>query len=280
MTSLVLWYIVMGIGLAGMIWCAKAQKSSPNAKLYAVVCLGVVVLSAIMVLVSFFSDPEQERAMANSNQFELSKINRIAQFVNESYAGKSVVILVRQDQLPQPNSDFVRIDPVKELKSRLKDVTVKDTVIMAPPTEEEIKAMGGDPEAMAGFEISMSPEFYNKKFNECKALEPDAVIALAGLPMGESCDKLVIWKWAQKGPRIILPEVGDIGLSVDPFQLGPKGVVDCLITTRNDRKFNFMDDTAPKDLKEAFDTLYIFVTKDNLAQLVKDKTISVMEPMK
>ena len=280
--SLTLWYIVMGIGLVGMIWCAKAQKRTPNAKLYAVICLAVVVLSAIMVLVSFFSDPEQERAMSNANQFELAKVNRIAQFVNENYAGKDVVILVRQDQLPQPNSDFVRIDPVKELTKRLKNVNVKETVVMNPPTEEEMKAMGGDPEMMPAFEMSLSPEFYNKKFLECKALDPAAIIDLAGLPMGETCNKLVVWSWARgkKGPRLILPEVNDIGLCFEPMQLGPEGIIDCVVVVRNDRKFNFMDDTAPKDLNEAFDVLYAFVTKDNLAQLVKDKSITIVEPMK
>ena len=276
--SLTLWYIVMAVGLIGMIWCAKSQKSVANAKLYAIVCLGVVVLSAVMVLVSFFSDPEQERAIANANQFEKAKLSQIAEFVNKNYSGKEVVILVRQDMLPSENSDFVRVDPVKELKSMLKGVTVKETVIMAPPTEEELKAMGGDPEMMPAFEMSLSAPFYNKKFAECQALAPAAIIDLAGLPMGETCKELKIWKWnSKKDPKIILPEVNDIGLCFNPADLS-NGILDSVIVVRNDRKFNFMDDTAPKDLKEAFDTLYVFVTKDNLAQLVKDNVITIIKP--
>ena len=277
--SLTLWYIVMAVGLIGMIWCAKSQKSVANAKLYAIVCLGVVVLSAVMVLVSFFSDPEQERAIANANQFEKAKLSQIAEFVNKNYSGKEVVILVRQDMLPSENSDFVRLDPVKTLKKMLnKDVTVKDTIIMAPPTEEEVAAMGGDPDMMLSFEMSLSAPFYNKKFAECRALAPAAIIDLAGLPMGETCRDLRIWRWGKKDPRIILPEVNDIGLCFEPVDI-MNGILDSVIVVRNDRKFNFMDDAAPKNLEEAFNMLYVFVTKDNLVQLAKERTITIMEPL-
>lgn len=276
--SLVIWYTVMGLGMAGLIWAAKKKKKTLNDKAYATGFCVVIVFSSIMVLVSFFSDPEQERAIDNANQFEKAKLFKIAEFVNKKYAGKDVVILVRQDMLPSENSDFVRLDPVKTLKKMLnKDVTVKDTIIMAPPTEEEVAAMGGDPDMMLSFEMSLSAPFYNKKFAECRALAPAAIIDLAGLPMGETCRDLRIWRWGRKDPRIILPEVNDIGLCFEPVDL-MNGILDSVIVVRNDRKFNFMDDTAPKDLKEAFDTLYVFVTKDNLAQLVKDNVITIVKP--
>ena len=278
--SLVIWYTVMGLGMAGMIWATKKKKKTVNDKVYALGFCIVIVFSSIMVLVSFFSDPEQERAISNSSRFELSKLNQIAEFVNKKYAGKDVVILVRQDMLPtENNSDFVRIDPVKELKRMLnRDVNVKGVVVISPPSEEELRAMGEDPEMMPSFELSASPELYNKKFKECRALAPAAIIDLAGLPMGEGSVPLVIWKWGKKDPKIILPEVGDIGISFDPVDL-VDGILDAVIVPRNDRKFNFMDDAAPKDLKEAFDTLYVFVTKDNIKKLYEDKVITIMMPM-
>ena len=277
--SLVLWYTVMGLGMAGLIWAAKKKKKTLNDKAYATGFCVVIVFSSIMVLVSFFSDPEQERAIDNANQFEKAKLFKIAEFVNKKYAGKSVVILVRQDMLPSENSDFVRLDPVKTLKKMLnKDVTVKDTIIMAPPTEEEVAAMGGDPDMMLSFEMSLSAPFYNKKFAECRALAPAAIIDLAGLPMGETCRDLRIWRWGKKDPRIILPEVNDIGLCFEPVDI-MNGILDSVIVVRNDRKFNFMDDAAPKNLEEAFNMLYVFVTKDNLVQLAKERTITIMEPL-
>ena len=278
--SLVIWYTVMGLGMAGLIWAAKKKKKTLNDKAYATGFCVVIVFSSIMVLVSFFSDPEQERAIDNANQFEKAKLFKIAEFVNKKYAGKDVVILVRQDMLPSENSDFVRIDPVKTLKKMLnRDVTVKDVVIMAPPTEEEIVAMGGDPDMMASFEMSLSAPFYNKKFAECRALSPAAIIDLAGLPMGETCRDLRIWRWnRKKDPRIVLPEVNDIGLCFEPVDL-MNGILDSVIVVRNDRKFNFMDDAAPKDLEEAFNLLYVFVTKDNLVELAKSRTITIMEPL-
>lgn len=271
--SLALWYIVMAAGLIGMIWCAKSQKRVANAKLYAVVCLVVVVISAIMALSSYFSDPEMERAMANQKQFDLAKLNKIAEFVNKNYAGKKAVILVHQDLLPTKDSTYIRVDPVKELKSFLKGVTLLDTVIIKNPTPEEIKAMGGSEDTMPD-EISRSVPSFNAKFDECKALQPDVIINLAGLPSGEESLKLKVWRWKGKNdPKLVLSQVDDVGVSFHPEAF--LSVLECVILSRNDRKFNYLQDTASKDLNEAFDSLYVLVTKDNLAQLVKDKVISI-----
>lgn len=277
--SLTIWYIVMAAGLIGMIWCAKSQKRVANAKLYAIICLVVVVISAVMALSSYFSDPEMERAMANQKQFDLAKLNKIAEFVNEKYDGKKVVILVHQDMLPSKDATYIRIDPVKELKSFLKKgVTVVETVIIKPPTPEEIKAMGGNPDDMIPDEISRSYQTFNKKFEECKNLHPDAIIDLAGLPSGEEARKVKVWKWSKNDPKLILTQIDEIGVSFPPKALvSEDGVLECVIVGRNDQKFNFLEDEASKDLKEAFDSMYILVTKDNAKQLIKDKALPGLE---
>jgi len=273
-----LWYILMVAGLIGMIWCAKSQKRAANAKLYAIICLVVVVISAIMALVNYFGpDEETERAMANQQQFELSKLNKIAEYINQNFAGKKVAILVHQDQLPSKDSTYIRVDPVKELKSFLKDVTVLDPVIIKNPTPEEIKAMGGSEDTMPD-EISRSPESFNKMFEECKTLQPDVIVDLAGLPSGDG-RKLKVWRWKGKNvPKLILAQVDDIGSGFRPeILLDSDGVLEGFIVGRNDVKFNHLQDKAPKELNEAFDVLYVFVTKSNFKQLVKDKTITVYD---
>ena len=266
----ILWYVIMGIGVIGMIWSVKSQNRTANAKLYAIICLVVVLISTTMILWRTLTgfDPEQERAIANNNQFEKAKLSQIAEFVNKNYAGKDIVILVRKDMIPtESNSDYVRIDPVKELTGMLKGVTVKQTVVIEPPkgTEE-----------MPEIDVSSNPEIYNKMFLECKSLSPAAIIDLAGLPMGEN-QALVIWKWdSKKDPKIILPEIGEFGISFGPADV-LNGIVDAVIVTRKEHKFNFMEDEAPKDLKEAFDTLYVLVTKDNVKDLVKNNVITVQK---
>ena len=271
--SLTLWYIVMVAGLIGMVWCAKSQKRVAKAKLYAIICLVVVVISAIMALSTYFSDPENERALANAKQFDRAKLNQIAEFVNKNYAGKKAVILIHQDMIPNPDADYVRLDQEKELKSFLKGVTVLDTVVIRPP-----KNAGGEDSAVPE-EVSYSAPVFNEKFEECRKLQPDVIINLAGLPMGEESRKLKVWRWKSKNdPKLVLSEVNDIGICFEPADL--LTVLDCVILSRNDRKFNYLEDTASKDLKEAFDSLYVLVTKDNLGQLKKDNVITIYEPSK
>jgi len=264
--------IVMLVGLIGMIWCAKKQKSVANAKLYAVVCLAVILVSAVWAMVDtiFGEDIETSRINANQDQFERAKIDAVATYVNKNYDGKKVVILIHESDIPtKANSSYVRVDRVKELKALLKKgVTVLDTVVIKlPPVKEGEEDFNPD-------DVSRSAKSFNAMFDQCKNLRPDVIIDLAGLPMDGESRKLKIWNWKGKDePKLILAQADDIGSSFQPADF--MTVIDCVIVSRNDRKFNFLEDNAPKELKEAFDSLYVLVTKENIQQLAKDKVISI-----
>lgn len=267
--TLVLCIIFMVVGLIGIIVCAKKQKSLRNAQLYAALCLAVILVSAGVALVdTFFGDDiETRRYNSNQDQFQLSRLNAIAEYVNKNYDGKKVVILIHEDQIPNStNSSYVRIDSVKELKGLLKkSVTVVDTVVMKRPAVEA--GQEDVPE-----DLSRSAESFNKAFEECRNLRPDVIIDLSGLPSEGEGRKLKVWRWKGKDdPKLILGLVDDIG-SFEPADF--LGVLDCVVMSRNDGKFDWQNGTAPDDLKEAFDAVYVLVTKDNIQQLVKDKTIS------
>lgn len=269
--TLTICIICMIAGLFGIIWCAKKQKSVANAQLYAVICLAVILVSAGVALVdTFFGDDiETRRYNANQDQFERSRLNAIAEHVNKNYGGKNVVILVHESEIPNStNSSYIRIDKVKELKALLKNVNVLDTVVIKPTPVAE-----GQEDVI---DESRSVKSFNKMFDECKNRHPDAIIDLAGLPTEGEAGKLNIWKWKGKDdPKLILAHVDDIGGSIQPADF--MGVLDCVVVSRNDGKFDWQNGTAPKDLKEAFDAVYVLVSKDNIQQLVKDKVISLGE---
>jgi len=267
-----IWYILMVVGLGGMIWCAKAQKRIANAKIYAIVCLVLIVISAIMALVNEFGpDPETKRFSENEKQFTLARLSRIAEFVNKNYAGRKVAILIHQNDIPNStNSQWIRVDKVKELKSFLKGVTVLDPVIIKPVTN-------GNEEAAE--DLSLSNENLDKMFDECKALQPDVVIYLSGFSEGTETKKLKVWKWKGKNePKLILAGVSDINAIRPKALKEDDGVLEAVVMSRitiDKSKFDPMKDNAPKDLKEAFDVQYVLVTKENFESLLKDKVIEI-----
>ena len=123
-----LWYVIMGIGLVGMMWCAKNQRRVANVQLYSIICLIVVAVSAVMALSTYFGDGELEQSIANAKQFELAKVDQIAQFVNKNYAGKKVAVIIRSDM--QKPSDY-QINVLEAFTERVKDkVQLLDPMII------------------------------------------------------------------------------------------------------------------------------------------------------
>lgn len=256
---LVLWYIVMFAGLFGMIWCAKNQQKVANAKIYAIASLVVVVISAVMVLLTYFvfEDPEEALSNANMKQFSLAELNAVAEYVDSKYEGKKIVILVSQNML-SPRKEKYSVDKLAELKSRLKKVTVEVVAVEDP--------QGEDPD-----DEGKRVEAYNQACAKCKTQQPAAVINLASFPeMGG--EGLKLWTWTGKNdPKLIL--LSDMESTSYLQRL--KDVIDFVVMNRvNAPKFDYRKDTAPEDLKAAFDFKYVIVTKDNINQLLKDKVIA------
>ena len=280
--STVIWYVVMGIALIGMIWCAKNQKRFAHAQLCAGGCLVLVAISAIMALYGYFGNGDLNRLISNSKKFELSKVDQVAKFVSQKFAGSKVVLLVKSDMLKNdPATSGSQINVVEEMKKRLNGVDILETVVI--PVTDPTAFTGNETEPpVYAPEEELSGIVFNAKFNECKKLKPDVIINLAGMPFNPDDSKnLVIWKWKKSDPKVILYEANAIGESFIPDDL--KNALAAAVLSKNEVKFadgkafDFAEDTVPDDLKQAFDLRFVIVTAENVEDLVKNNVVSVMQ---
>lgn len=279
----VVWYVIMGIALVGMIWCAKNQKRFANAQLYAAGCLVVVAISAVMALYKYFGNGDLNRLISNSKQFELAKVDQVAKFVSKQFAGSKVVFLVKSDMLKRdPSVSSTSVDVIAEMKKRLNGVDVLETVVIPVTDPNSFTGSETEPPPMMSPEEELNAKVFNAKFNECKKLKPDVIINLAGMPFNpEDTKSLVIWKWKKSDPKVILYEANAIGDTFIPDDL--KNALAAAVLSKNEAKFpdgkafDFAEDTVPADLKQAFDLRYVIVTAENVEDMIKNNVVSVMQ---
>lgn len=266
--SIWFWYALMAVGLGGMVWCAKNQRRVANAQLYSVICLVVVAISAVMALTSFFGDGELEQSIENAKQFELAKVDQIADFVNKNHAGQKVVVLIKSDML---NPSEHQIDTLKEFSSRVQgQVTLLEPVVLQitdPSTLQPEDPESGEMPYIPSPEEELNAKKFNDKFKECKAAGADVVVNFAGMPaMPEDTQKLIIWRWGTKDPKVVLAEIME--MNFDPKSL--LGPVSAFVASKPDAQFDYLKDTAPENFKEAFDLRYVIVTKENAPNVLDE----------
>ena len=84
---------VMIVAFIGMIVCAKKQKTNPNAKTIAILCLIVVVICAgkFMVDTGSFGGPSREmkEALASYDRFSEASAQAAGELVSRKFAGKN-----------------------------------------------------------------------------------------------------------------------------------------------------------------------------------------------
>ena len=261
-----LWYVIMGIGLVGMMWCAKNQRRVANAQLYSVICLVVVAVSAIMALSSYFGDGELEQSISNAKQFELAKVDQIADFVNKNYAGKKVAVIVRSDMLKP--SDY-QINVVEAFTERVKDkVQLQDPMIIQMTDYSQQSADSQNPPPVMSPEEELNAKKYNQQFDACKKAKVDLIVNFAGLPpMTEEVNKLQIWRWGKKDPQIVLAEINE--MSFNPNTL--RTCIAAAVVSKPDVVFDYLEDKAPEDLAAAFKLRFVLLTEKNAPQVLDNK---------
>lgn len=265
-----LWYVIMGLGLIAMMWCAKNQRRVANAQLYSVICLVIVAVSAVMALSSYFGDGELEQSISNAKQFELAKVDQIAQFVAKNYAGKKVAVIIRSDSMKP--SDY-QINILEAFTERVKDkVQLLDPMIIQMTDYSQVSSgEGQNPPPVMSPEEELNAKKFNQQFDACRSQKVDIIVNFAGLPpMTDQVSKLNIWRWGQKDPKIILAEINEMNFN-------PRTLLTCVaaaVVSKPDVKFDYLEDKAPEDLNEAFKLRFILLTAKNAPQVLnKDGTV-------
>ena len=261
-----LWYVIMGIGLVGMMWCAKNQRRVANAQLYSIICLIVVAVSAVMALSTYFGDGELDQSIANAKQFELAKVDQIAQFVNKNYAGKKVAVIIRSDM--QKPSDY-QINVLEAFTERVKDkVQLLDPMIIQMTDYSQASADGQNPPPVVSPEEELTAKKYDQQFDACKNAKADLVVNFAGMPpMTEEAVKMKFWRWNKKDPKVILAEINEMSFHPRTLQT----CVAAAIVSKPDVVFDYLEDKAPEDLNAAFKLRFVLLTEANAPQVLDSK---------
>jgi NADH:ubiquinone oxidoreductase subunit 6 (subunit J) len=106
----------MVLALMGMIWCAKKQKTNPNAQTYAVVCLVVVFICAVGVMIQtgvFGSGGETQRLIQNELAYSKAKAVVVGRYLAEKFPG-SKALVITDGSNPLNNSQQQLLDGLKE----------------------------------------------------------------------------------------------------------------------------------------------------------------------
>lgn len=261
-----LWYVIMGLGLVAMMWCAKNQRRVANAQLYSVICLVVVAVSAVMALSSYFGDGELEQSISNAKQFELAKVDQIAQYVNANYAGKKVAVIIRSDMMKP--SDY-QINVLEAFTERVKDkVQLQDPMIIQMTDYSQVSSDSQNPPPVLSPEEELNAKKYNQQFDACKNAKVDLVVNFAGLPpMNEEVFKLKIWRWGKNDPKVVLAEINEMNFDARTL----KTCVAAAVVSKPDVKFDYLEDKAPEDLNAAFKLRFVLLTEKNATEVLDNK---------
>ena len=246
---------VMVFALAGMIWCAKKQKTNANAQTYAVICLVVVFICAIAVMIQtnvFGTGGETQKLIQNELAYSKSRAVIVGRHLAEKYPGsKALVITDGSNPLNKSQEQLL-----EGLKEGIGSAITIESAEGLPIDKTNMK-----PEEYRPMEEMMSAVLFDKLI----ALHPNAnmVITLIGLPY--DVPNMSLWKMPESGrPKVAL-------LTGDIHQL--KGAIlakyiVAAVSMRPDLKN--IEEKAPSDPQKAFDIRYVLITPDNVVKIATD----------
>ena len=243
--------VVMVALFIGMIVCAKKQKTNPNAKTWAILCLIGVVICAGKFLIDSGAlggmSREMKDALASYERFSEASAQAAGEYVSQNFKGQKAVIVAAG------GSNFEK-QPNKLANYVKKYVTGVDAVIKGLPyaPKENDPGMG---------EEYMNAKYFNQLFDENK--DAKVFILTISLPFDPAQMK-AINVWEKKGAQklvIINADIHYLGNEIE------KGNVAAAIVMRPDLKQADFEKNAPYDLKKAFEARYLLVTQKNLKDI-------------
>ena len=239
---------VMIAAFIGMIICAKKQKTNPNAKTIAILCLIIVVVCAGKFLVDTGSfggmSREMKEALACYERFSEASAQAAGELVSKKFAGKNVLIVASGGNAweKQPNK---LVEYTKKYINGA-NVTVKGLPYDTP---------AGDSGMMEEY---MNAKYFNQLFDENK--DVDVFVMTLSLPYDPSqMARIKLWK--QKNPPKLVLINADVNFLGQEIK---KGTIAGAVVMRPDLKQEDFEKNAPKDLKEAFEARYVLITPENI----------------
>ena len=244
---------VMIVAFIGMIVCAKKQKTNPNAKTIAILCLIVVVICAgkFMVDTGSFGGPSREmkEALASYDRFNEASAQAAGELVSRKFAGKNVIVVasggISWDKQPNKLVDYVK-----------KYITGATVTVKGLPYD--VLENGG-----GMVEEYMNAKYFNDLFKENAGT--DVYVMTLSLPYDPGqMQRLSVWT-QKNGPKLVLINA-DVNYLGEQIQ---KGIIAGAVVMRPDLKQEDFEKNAPKDLKEAFAARYLLVTPENIVEMAK-----------
>ena len=245
---------IMIAAFIGMIICAKKQKTNPNAKTIAILCLIVVVVCAGKFLVDTGSfggmSREMKEALASYERFSEASAQAAGELVSKKFAGKNVLVVASGGNAweKQPNK---LVEYVKKYITGA-NVSVKGLPYDVPENDTGMMV-----------EEYMNAKYFNQLFDENK--DVDVFVMTISLPYDPSqMAKIKLWN-QKNAPKLVLinADVNFLGAEIK------KGTIAGAVVMRPDLKQEDFEKNAPKDLKAAFEARYLLITPENIDATAK-----------
>lgn len=247
---------VMILALIGMIACAKKQRTNPNAQLFAIGLLIIVMVcgAAILIKTGTFGGESNESIIKNEMKFARASSFMIGDEIKKTSPGVKVLAIV--DRNFEKNTRMQElVEGLKEGLGSPESVEV-DTPVIASEANKVKKPGAPDDDFMLPLEEVMKPADFDAvldKHSDCKI-----AVSFIGLP--RDIGGLKLWTKAD-GVKLALMNVETKKLKA-AIQ---KGFIVALVTYIPG--VNISEDPAPKDPKKAFDLRYLLITPKNVEEI-------------
>ena len=240
---------IMIAALCGMVVCNRRQRKSTHYQLAALVLLVVVIASGGLFMCRIdalamlgLDSPENEQA-EHENKLYAAQGYVVANFVHNSVAKTSAVLLVTSDG----GSAFNRTLLEKLRESGISKVFME--VLTVPNSDPMVNPTGDRLAESRAIDAAIA------KHPEAKA------VILSGIsPSGDSLRNLSIYQKSYSSrPKIIV--IGVSNLSNWVYGQLEKGLFEALVVTDLTKIIDHSE--LPENLLEVFNSRYVLITKDN-----------------
>ena len=250
--SNVILVVVMVVAFIGMIVCAKKQKTNPNAKTLAIICLIVVVICAGKFLIDSGAlggmSKEMKDALASYDRFTEASAQAAGEYVSQNFKGEKVVIVAAGGNAFEKQQNKL----ANYVKKYITGAKAEIKGLPYTPKEND-PGMG---------EEYMNAKYFNQLFNDNKDVK--IFVLTISLPF-DPVQMRQLNLWDKKGAQKI------VVINADVHYLGEQisnGTV-AAIVMRPDLKQADFEKNAPSDLKKAFEARYLLVTQKNIKDIAK-----------
>lgn len=235
----VLGYVLMAIGLVGMIVCSKKQKSNPALQPVAFVLFLLVVVGAVMSLKNMFGGGtseilNKEMAYAHSRGYVVGK------YLATKAPGKKVLLVA--DPLYKESKTG------SSLIKGLKDGYGSDNIVL-----DNVKP------AKMSEEMSIEEVMTADDFDNLLAAHSDAGVVITTIGLPQKANRMKYFSQKGDKPVIFLLSSGMGGNKLDKY-IAKGEIAGGLV---NNLKADLRAE-AKKNPEETFAIRYVLVTKDNI----------------